>query len=315
MVLLLSGIASGCSGGLSHQPATRAAPRAPRQDQHGARDAEPDLPPPDRLLQPEHAPGGGQQHRGLAQRGDDRQRRPGQRRQHEPVRDEREEARPRRRAARSSARRRGEPSAGHPRPEPARRRGGPPRTRATGSPRRARPAPAPRRPGPARSSVAIITPVRSANAMPARSRADAVRSRSHGRWTTSRPANRRATPSHAAGREPLAQHGHGHDDREQRRAPAGQRVHDRQVAPPVRGREEDEVGDLHARPTRSPMIQASGGTAGRSWASQATMTAGISASDAATTPTVAVRSGSPAVLSRMFQAAWRTAATRDEAEG
>ncbi len=44
-----------------------------------------------------------------------------------------------------------------------------------------------------------MTPVSSANDMPARSLEDAVRARRHGRWTTSRPANSSATPAQAPG--------------------------------------------------------------------------------------------------------------------
>ena len=98
----------------------------------------------------------------------------------------------------------------------------------------------------------------------------AERSSRHGRWTSSRPASRSPTPSHAAGDEPLPEDADADRDRQQRRGPAGQRVDDREVAAPEGRGEEREVQDLDRRPRRCPSAHACGGTPGCPSASQPT---------------------------------------------
>ena len=98
-------------------------------------------------------------------------------------------------------------------------------------------------------------------------------------------------------------------DRQQRRRPARDRIDDRQVAAPVRRRQEDEVrrlDDTRRDPEhdaldrqRDPAPEPPDREPERH----------DHRPDAASIPIVAARSGSPAVLSRTFQARWRTAET------
>ena len=122
-------------------------------------------------------------------------------------------------------------------------------------------------------------------------------------------ADARAMPPARAARRARRPRGH----REQRRGAARERVHDRQVAPPVGRGEEHEVRDLH-RAGGQPDEPRLGRDRRLPVASQPSATNGTTTTLEATTPAVAVRSGSPAVLSRMFHAAWRTAAMAIEDE-
>ena len=93
--------------------------------------------------------------------------------------------------------------------------------------------------------MAIIAPVRIAKPAATRSsRAVAAPSSRHGRWTTSSPADEEADAEPRRRREPLAEHDDAEGHREQRGGAAGERIHDRQVAPPVGRGEEHEVRDL-----------------------------------------------------------------------
>ena len=194
------------------------------------------------LAQAHHAPGRRQQHRRLAQRRDDRERRPAERGQHEPV-----GANVRKPPATAAAVQRagagGERAAGdarpHARPPPA----APPRTRATGSPRRTRRGRARRRRGPATSRW------RSSPRSAARTRPRTGRARRRQPEQPPRPLDdeqprqqQRDPGPRAAGtsRSPSTPHPDRHG--EQRRAPARERVHDGQVPAPVGGRQEHEVG-------------------------------------------------------------------------
>src|SRR5436190_1136877 len=62
-------------------------------------------------------------------------------------------------------------------------------------------------------------------------------------------------------------------------------------------------------PDATPSARPSGGKATMPWAHHTPMPSGTIATDAASRPSVAVRRGSPAVLSRTFQARCRTADT------
>ena len=127
--------------------------------------------------------------------------------------------------------------------------------------------------------VAIITPVASANriALSARpSRAGAPRAPDpppptrpcerdarHGRWSTRNPASSATTPIDPAtpSRSPSTSDPDEH--RQQRRGAARDRVDDRQVAAPIGGRQQDEVGRLdepRREPERDPLDRQRGST-------------------------------------------------------
>ena len=160
-------------------------------------------------------------------------------------------------------------------------------------------------------------PVRSAKPAAIRSsRAVALPSSRHGRWTTSSPPTRSADAEPRRRREPLA------EDRRRRRP--------RRAAAPCRGRAGTRpTGRPAGRPRRGtrstrppprrrpvPMSHASGGIDGCPNASQPSATSrDEDQARGHDHPAVAVRSGSPAVLSRMFHAACRTAAIAIEDEG
>ena len=161
-----------------------------------------------------------------------------------------------------------------------------------------------------------MTPVRSANprrapVVAARCRSEAAATAAGRRAGRRSGAPRRATPR-ATSRSPstttpIATASSG-------RGPAGKRIDDRQVAAPVRRREEHEVQRPRPRPDEERRCaQRLGGD--RRPASTSQPTSDDRDQDDRTPrrrPTVAVRSGSPAVLSRMFQRGVQDRGERDE---
>ena len=135
----------------------------------------------------------------------------------------------------------------------------------------------------------------------------------HGRWSTRNPTSSSDDADRARDAQPLAEHDDPDEHRQQRRRPARQRVDDRQVAAPVGRRQQDEVGRLDD-PGRDPQRR-SPRPAAATWpcAHQTAIPSGTMPTDAASIPIVAARSGSPAVLSRTFQARCRTADTATSA--
>ena len=136
----------------------------------------------------------------------------------------------------------------------------------------------------------------------------------HGRWSHEEPGEQRRDPDRPGDAQPLAEDRDPDRDREQRRRPAGHRVDDRQVAAPIGGRRAGRSSRPRRRPTRPPSATPSIGSARPPARATTTRSRpGRSPTDAASIPTVAARSGSPAVLSRTFHATCRTAETATSA--
>ncbi len=109
------------------------------------------------------------------------------------------------------------------------------------------------------------------------------------------------------------EHDHPDQHRQQWRCPARDRVDDRQIAAPIRRGQQDEIGRLDepGRDAQHDTLDRQGRT--RPCAHHTANPSGTIPTDAANIPIVAARSGSPAVLSRTFQARWSTADTATRA--
>ena len=172
-----------------------------------------------------------------------------------------------------------------------------------------RAAPAGRRPGRAPSSWRSSRRSGARSRPRRRSSPPSRPSSRHGRWTTSSPPTSSPTPSQ---RQPARAARRA--SRRRRRPPAAARCRGRAGTRPTgRPAGRPRPGTRSRPPRRAPDDDADQPGLGRDRrlaerASHAPATGTRTRHDAATMPTVAVRSGSPAVLSRMFHAACRTAA-------
>ena len=172
------------------------------------------------------------------------------------------------------------------------------------------------RPGRPPSTHAIITPVASAKptagSQPPPS-ADRRKNR-HGRCSDSMPTSSRATPRKPAGPSRSPRTTMPMRDREERRRPTRDRVDDRQITATVSAGKQHEVGGLEDARHDAERGSPRAGSAAAPPESHNTAATGMMIAPAVDMPTAAARSGSPAVLSRTFQATCRTADPGDQHE-